>query len=361
VTRDELKTKLSSAWRRLRGGELTPRRAALSVAVGLLVGVTPAYGFHIFLVLGICLPLGLDAPVSYLAANISIPPLAPFLWLAEVEIGALLLTGHRLPLDASAFAAGPWVFAKELLLGTLLFAPAMAVTGGALTYAAVAALRSKKPLSPFESAVLRVATRYSAGRRSAFYYARGKMMGDPVVKRVWELGAQESLGDVTDIGSGRGQLGILLLESGGAERVTGFDWDRGKVKDATRAAVGLAAAFEVGDLRSSPVASCDTALLIDVLHYLSDEEQDALLARASRAAKRRVLIRDLDPDRGWRSAMTRVQEGVTTGLGYNRGARVHVRPVACMVRALEAEGFAVTVEPCWGGTPFANVLVVGTR
>jgi uncharacterized protein (DUF2062 family) len=364
VTREELRQKLRGAWRRLRGGELTPRRAALSVAVGLAVGVTPLWGGHIFLVLAICVPLGLDAPVSYLAANVSIPPIAPLLALAEVELGAWLLTGRALALDAATLrAVGAWAFAKELVVGTLLFAPTMAVVGGALTYVAVSLARGAgaAPAAPFEEAVARVATRYSAGRRAAFHYARGKMRGDPVVRRVWELASREPLGELTDVGAGRGQLSVLLLESGGAARAHGFDWDGAKVKDATRASVGLAASFEEGDLRTHAVAPCDTALLIDVLHYLTDDEQDALLARAARAARARILVRDLDPDRGWRSAVTRAQEAITTAARYNRGARVRVRPIACILRALEAEGFDAEVEPCWGSTPFANVLVVGRR
>jgi uncharacterized protein (DUF2062 family) len=362
LTRDELRSKLHGAWRRLRGGELTPLRAALSVGVGLLIGVTPAWGVHIFLVLFVCVPLNLDAPVSYLAANISIPPVAPFLWLAEVEIGAWVLTRHPLPLDVAALrATGPWVFAKELVTGTLLFAPAVAVLGGIATYAAVAATRKAKPASTFERAVARVAARYGSGSRSAYYYVRGKMLGDPVVRRAFELAANEPLGEVVDVGSGRGQLGILLLESNGATHVTGFDWDRAKVDEAKRASTDLSASFEEGDAVTRAIPACDSVLMIDVLHYLTDAEQDALVARAARAARRTVLIRELDPDRGWRSVTTRVQEAITTTARWNRGARIRARPIACIGRALSAGGFDVTVEPCWGSTPFANVLVVGRR
>ncbi len=326
------------------------------------MGVTPAFGAHIFLVLLICVPLNLDAPVSYLAANISIPPVAPFLWLAEVEIGAWLLTRHLLALDVAALrATGPWVFAKELVLGTLIFAPAIAVIGGVVTYAAVAATRRAKPRSEFEAAVARVAARYGAESRSAYYYVRGKMLGDPVVKRAFELAAKESLGEVVDVGAGRGQLGILLLESNGAMRVTGFDWDRAKIAEARRASGELSASFEEGDAVTRPIPACDSVLLIDVLHYLTDAEQEALVGRAARAARRTVLIRELDPDRGWRSVTTRVQEAITTTLRWNRGARVRVRSIACLERRLSEEGFDVTVEPCWGATPFANVLVVGRR
>jgi uncharacterized protein (DUF2062 family)/predicted RNA methylase len=362
VTRDELKTKVKGAWRRLRGGELTPTRAALSVAVGLAIGVTPIYGAHLFLVLLVCVPLGLDAPVAYLAANVSIPPIAPFLALAEVEIGAWLVTGRALALDAATLKTlGAWAFARELVMGTLVFAPAMAFVGGVVAYAAVALVRGSRPRTAFEAAVERVAERYAKGRRSAFHYARGKMLGDPVVKRVFDLATEERLGEVTDIGSGRGQLAILLLETRGATKVTGFDWDAAKVKDAEKAAQGLDASFEVGDARARDVAPCDTALLVDVLHYLTADEQDALLVRAACAARKRVLVRDLDPDRGFRSFLTRAQEAVTTAVRFNRGARVLVRPIACMTRSLEKEGFDVVVEPCWEGTPFANVLVIGTR
>jgi len=154
---------------------------------------------------------------------------------------------------------------------------------------------------------------------------------------------------------------VLLLEGERATRVTGFDWDAAKVGDARDAATGLAAVFEAGDMREVVVPPCDAALFVDVLHYLTDDEQEAVLSRAADAAARRVVVRELDPDRGWRSAVTRFQEKVTTSLGYNRGARVNVRSIEKLVAPLRARGYAVRVEPCWGGTPFSNVLIVAER
>jgi uncharacterized protein (DUF2062 family) len=366
VTRDVLEAKLASAWRRLRGGELTPLRAALSVAAGLAIGVTPAYGAHILLVLAVCVPLGLDVPVSYLAANVSIPPLAPFLWLIEVQLGALASTGHTLPLEVAALrSTGPWRFAKEVLLGTLLLAPSAALGGGVATFAALSAVRTAGRRSPFQIAADSVSARYAKGRASSYHYARVKLLADPVARRLWalggELGRESGLGGVADVGAGRGQLGILLLESGRATQVTGLDWDAAKIEDARRASYGLDASYREADLRSSPIPPCDTALIVDVLHYLTDAEQDGLLARAASAARERVVVREMDPDRGWRSRLTRWQESITTAVRFNRGARVHARPISCIERALHAAGFRVAVEPCWGRTPFANVLVVGTR
>lgn len=359
-----LRARLAAAWRRLRGGELTATRAALSVAVGLAIGVTPLWGLHMILVLAVCLPLKLDAPVAYLAANISIPPLAPLLTMAELELGSLVLTGHALPTSVARLqASGPALFLKEIVAGTLVFSPAMALVGGALTFASVSLARGRGwGADPFEEAADRVAARYaSRANRPAYYYVRGKLVGDPVARQVSELGAREPLGEVLDAGCGRGQLGVLLLEQKVATHVLGFDWDAAKVRAATAASEGLSASYRTHNLTQPLDAEADTVLLVDVLHYLSDEEQDAVIERAAKAARRLVVVRELDPDRGWRSVATRVQERVTTGLGYNRGVRVNARSIADLTRALEAHGFAAVVTPCWGSTPFANVLVVARR
>jgi SAM-dependent methyltransferase len=322
------------------------------------VGVTPLYGGHIFIVLLLCLPLRLDAPLAYFAANISIPPVAPFLTMAELEIGSYLLTRHAFPLSiAELKAAGATLFLRELVVGTSVFSPAMGALGGALAFALV---RASRPPSDEGGAFDRVAARYSAKEsRAAYHYVRGKLAGDPVAARVVELG---SLGEVVDAGCGRGQLGVLLLEMGHATRVVGFDWDEDKVKVAARAADGLAATFHKGDLRDmGGVTDSDTVILADVLHYLTDVEQNDVLRKAARTARRLVVVRELDPDRGWRSRVTRMQERLTTSLGYNRGARVNVRPITALTAVLAAEGFTTDITPCWGATPFANVLVVARR
>ncbi len=98
-----------------------------------------------------------------------------------------------------------------------------------------------------------------------------------------------------------------------------------------------------------------------MLHYLTDKQQLEVLERAIQSARKCVIVRELDPDRGLRSATTRVQEAVTTFLGYNVGERVRVLPIASFTEPLERAGFGVRVEPSWGKTPFSNVAVIATR
>jgi uncharacterized protein (DUF2062 family) len=135
----ERKELARQAWRRLRGGELTPRRAALSVGVGLVIGMTPAFGFHWLIVIAVCVPLRLDTGVAYLAANISLPFIVPFITLAELETGALVLHGRLLslaPSQVKTMALGR--LAAELAVGTAIAATAGGALGGAITYALVA-------------------------------------------------------------------------------------------------------------------------------------------------------------------------------------------------------------------------------
>lgn len=357
---EPLRDVLRASWKRLRGDELTPMRAALSVAVGLAIGVTPLWGFHFWLVLAVCVPLRLDAPVAYLAANISLPFIAPFLSFAEIEIGARVLSGAWLELSAEAVRAhGFAAFFREIVVGTVIFAPAVAVVGGVITYSLLSVL--KRQVDPMDALFRNVAERYAHGSNFTRGYVKSKLARDPVVREVTALGKLRSLGNVVDVGCGRGQLAIALLLGTAAERVIGFDWDATKVDEANAAADGLEASFERGDVCNVKLPACDSVLVIDVLHYLTSDEQDALLERAADAARSRVIVRELDPERGWRSRITKFQEGITTSLGVNRGARVQPRPISAIRTILEKKCYVVTITPCWAGTPFSNVLVVATK
>jgi 2-polyprenyl-3-methyl-5-hydroxy-6-metoxy-1,4-benzoquinol methylase/uncharacterized protein (DUF2062 family) len=359
-------SKLKRAWARLRGGELTPKRAFWSVAVGLLIGVQPTPGLHLPVVLALCLPLRLDAAVSYLAANISIPPIAPFLWIASVQIGSLLLAGHTVPLSpegARELVHAPGPMLAALVVGSPVLGVALGIVGGTLAYAMVRVRRGPEAKTPFDEAVQRTAERFARAskRRADLHYVRSKLRRDGSVRAIAE---RAPLGDVLDLGCGRGQLAIMLLELGAATRVRGVDWDDAKIALAARAAEGLDARFERADVRSAECEPADTVLLVDVLHYVSAPEQDALLARAADRVRPggRLFVRDASIGYGWRSRLTLAAERIGTAVRFNRGERVLFRDVARdLLPLLEAKGFACSVEPCWAGTPFANVLVVATR
>lgn len=381
------KEELRRAWYELRGTRTTPAHAAAAVALGLFIGSIPAYGTHTPLVLAICLWLQLDALLAWVASNVSNPLFSPFLLTAEVQIGAYLHTGEALPLHRleAALETGFSGMLLYLFSGALVVAAVLALIGGALAFVL---MRLKRSVAPVErpryqlpadapawwQATERVAGRYApvperstAAQRSRFHYVRIKMLGDPVAQLI--AGQAErlgGLGEVVDVGSGRGQLALALLELAVCEQVHGIDWDESKVdsaREAAEVAPALAATFEQADVREAALPRADTVMLIDVLHYLDVAEQDALLTRAAQAVREggTLLLREADTERGWRSWATLIEERLFTWLRFNRGARVRFRPAGELTALLEREGLSCQVVPAWGKTPFSNVLVVASR
>jgi SAM-dependent methyltransferase len=302
-------------------------------------------------------------------------------WVVSFGDSPILFHAMRdVEVRAAAFAHAP-VWLGAAAVGALLGMAGIFVTS-ALTFAFVA----RHPRPPYRlpenapawvKAVERVASRYALAQsprprdRVLFHHIRGKLLADPAARLVAELGGDEpgGLGSVLDIGSGRGQLALLLLELGPATRVRGLDWDRRKVERGVRAAEAhdgspqLDAGFSVADARSATLEPADTVLLVDVLHYFLPEEQDAILERAAAAVLPggRIVLREAEAGRGVRSVVTWLEEHLFTFLRHNRGERVRFRAAADFVGQLESKGFACETRRAWGRMPFSNVLIVGRR
>jgi SAM-dependent methyltransferase len=181
---------------------------------------------------------------------------------------------------------------------------------------------------------------------------------DPVHGDVLDLGERSGFGAVLDIGCGRGQLGVALLQAGLAHSVVGLDRSAAHLDQARRAAEGLAFTARIQDFaRDAELPHVDTVLMVDVLYQLTPAAQSALLRSAARAARHLVLIRTLDPDRGLRSAITLAFERAVRRVSPHSGAHVSPLPIASLGDILREDGFAVSVAPCWRGTPTANVLL----
>ncbi len=355
---------IARIWRRLRGTRQSPARVALAVAIGLFIGCLPLYGLHVVLCAVICLPLGLDFVLAYLVANVSNPLVAPFLITLEVEVGSLLVTGHHAGFTlARAKETGVLGFVWQALAGSVIVGGVMAAFGSGVAYAVAqrrgTASRESAELDPLEAALQRTTARYARATRGDRFHVLGKLLWDPLTKRLAEL--PRDLGRVVDAGAGRGQFGLLLLELGACRELYGFDSDPRKVHAAALAADGQAQ-FETRDLLELPARPCDSLLLFDVLHYLPEAEQDELLRRASSVTSTRILLRELDARTGTRSALTRLGEWLSERFGMHRGrAGRHYRPIAHYRALLSELGFACDVQGASQGTPFGNVLLVATR
>ncbi|HMI87151.1 MAG TPA: DUF2062 domain-containing protein [Polyangiaceae bacterium] len=132
--RTDLRSALRDAWRRLRGGELRPERAAGSVGVGLFVGFLPTYGIQTLICLMFTVPLKLDFPVAWVATNIANPLTALFIIALDIEVGGFVRRGEWATISTSDFdVAHLGALSADAMLGGVALGLAAGLVGGMTT------------------------------------------------------------------------------------------------------------------------------------------------------------------------------------------------------------------------------------
>jgi uncharacterized protein (DUF2062 family) len=97
---------------RLLSENTSPARLGIAVGVGVLFACTPFYGFQLWLALGVAWLFRLNKVAVAIGTQFSIPPMIPFIVLASVWIGELLVHGRSPSLSRAQFQS---VGARELL------------------------------------------------------------------------------------------------------------------------------------------------------------------------------------------------------------------------------------------------------
>ncbi len=113
-------------------------RIALSVGLGLFMGLAPIWGFQIAAVLLVAHATGLSKPVALVASHISVPVFIPAILYASLLLGRMALgqyegaitSIHLAPSDVPA-----WI------VGSVILASVTAVVGAALTWALLMCFR----------------------------------------------------------------------------------------------------------------------------------------------------------------------------------------------------------------------------
>ena len=226
----------------------------------------------------------------------------------------------------------------------------------------------------------RASAPYRSAGRFAWHFARGKLGYDPVFRHLLASGLIPRNARVLDIGCGQGLLASLLHACGGSgaaggwpatwpaapagARVTGIELMRRDVERA-RAALGEGAhtRFVCGDMRREAFPASDTVVILDVLHYVTHAEQDAVLERVrdALAPGGRLLLRvgDAGSRRGF--AISQWVDRAVTRLRGHSVPPVYGRTLAEWIAQLRQLGLQVEPRPMSQGTPFANVLLVAQR
>ena len=356
---------------RTEGG--TASRDAAAIGVGVYVGCSPFYGFHLAICWVLGRLLGLNRLKMYLAANISNPLVAPFLVMAELQVGAWIRRDdlHALTLETIR-TMDPWTFGADILIGSVIVG---GVLGTATAFATWLSTRAADADPAFGMLIRRASDRYVSTSITAWEFARGKMRGDPLYRTVITAGLLPSGGLLADVGCGQGLMLALLAESADEwrrgtwpaelppppvfDRLIGIEV-RGRAASLARQALADAATIVVGDARAGLPNGCRAILFFDVLHMMPEADQEQLLAAAARSLEPGgvILIREADAASGWRFQTVRVGNRLKAVLFGHWRQTFHFRAVAEWIRCFERAGFQVTARGSGDGTPFGNVLFV---
>jgi uncharacterized protein (DUF2062 family)/trans-aconitate methyltransferase len=352
-----------------------PAREAAAIGLGVFIGCSPLYGFHLLICVAVGWCLGLNRLKMYLAANVSNPFVAPFLILTELQTGAWMRRDdlHALTIDAVR-QLDPWSFAADLIVGSLVVGTVLGLLSGTATYFIS---RTGRDDPWFVALVRRAADRYVSTSITAWEFARGKLRGDPVYRAVLTDCALPSGGVLVDVGCGQGLMLALLAECEASwragtwppswpppavfDRLVGIE-TRPRVAAIAREALGQAATVVEGDARAQVPRGARVVLFFDVLHMMPAEDQEQLLASMARLldAGGMILVREPDAGAGWRFAAVRAGNTAKAMLTGNWRQTFHFRTARAWSDCFDRLGFHVDVRGAGQGTPFANVLFVLT-
>jgi 2-polyprenyl-3-methyl-5-hydroxy-6-metoxy-1,4-benzoquinol methylase len=220
----------------------------------------------------------------------------------------------------------------------------------------------KENAAQHENACARVATQF----RSPWLrnYVRSKLRSDRIYSAAYDL-LGRSAEPILDVGCGVGLLAFYLRERACRQPILGLDLDARKIRyGATIAARGyhdIELRFQ--DIEVQLPDFCGNVALFDVLHYLPQRAQAALLSRlAERVAPGGVLIiRDALREMRPRYWTTWLAEKFAQTISWNVDGALHFPSRGSIDDVFDDGEFQRESRPLWGASPFNNHIFIFRR
>ena len=338
---------------------LEPRRAAAAVFLGIFIGIVPIYGFQTLAAVAAAVFFRLNKPLTVAGTFINNPLLQPVIVVSSVEIGYFLQGGSFRPFHLSALTGA---HVKEEMLAFVIGSVVLGVlVGGAGAATTAVVIQLKAPATPgLRDRVRFVKEMFAQCAWADREFVRWKLRLD----RIFGLLAAEDLGSgtVVDLGCGYGMALCFAAFGDSGRPLVGCDLDGHRIAVARHALSVLNADLRVADVRGFDFPPSGLILILDVLQYLSSDEQLTLLKRCCSALQPNgiLIVRVHDRERGLWSTITTTFDRLIFALG-TAGVRPLTLPAAQYRGVLENAGLQVEERRFRNRLPLAHILFIAKK
>lgn len=131
----------------LLGSEDSSEKKALSIALGVFIGLSPIWGFHTVSVIFLALLLKLNKVIAFAFSNVSLPPFIPIILYLSLKIGSWIL-GEDFVLALSEIQPSLELakYLKSYIVGSLVLSVTAAIACGLAGYIFLTFFERKKIL-----------------------------------------------------------------------------------------------------------------------------------------------------------------------------------------------------------------------
>ncbi|MCJ7465185.1 MAG: DUF2062 domain-containing protein [Maribacter sp.] len=123
----------------------SPKKKALSIALGVFIGLSPLWGFHSLIVIFLALLFKLNKVIAFAFSNISLPPFIPFVLYASSKVGQVV-TGQDYTYSIEDITEHFEVMKhlKTYIIGSILLSITTAMILGLMAYVFLTIFDRKK-------------------------------------------------------------------------------------------------------------------------------------------------------------------------------------------------------------------------
>jgi SAM-dependent methyltransferase len=178
-------------------------------------------------------------------------------------------------------------------------------------------------------------------------------------RQMWPV-LQSLSGRVVSIGAGYGIFEVAMALTNPRVDILASDVDEARIRVGRDAAKGIPnLRFEVLDVtEKAPEETADTFLLMEVLHHLAPEFQLKLLRAVAVAMPHggRIIIKECGTRPIWKMWFNYLNDAIGSPL-----QATYPRSEQEWASILERCGLSVTTARLDAGSPYADILIIGTK